>query len=172
MFNRGQYNEMPFNRVLIVDVLIDFAIDHRNTTSFTGNVQVLPSFEIDHTLSTEFAALRDRIAGFVTDLLQSMDFSAVRERTGGFTMFMQIEHDFAMSQSQVLTLTFAGGFKPGDRILIDSDKLKMTKNGVNALQDMDGDFISLYVGENRLSWTDDRTQRNVRIRVDYRDRFM
>lgn len=172
MFNQAAFNALPFNREYNVNVALDFALDHSNEMAWIGNVEIVPQFEIDHSLDDAFTAFRDRVSAFAMDLLQEMDFSAVRHRTARFDMAMTLASDFNLARSQVLTLTLSGPFAPGDKIIIDSEKLKITKNGVNALQDMQGDFISLFVGENRLSWTDDQTQRDVLIRLQYRDIYL
>lgn len=52
---------------------------------------------------------------------------------------------------------FTGSFAPGGRIVIDSKNLTFTKNGVNALHMMDGDFFDLNLGNNNIVYTDPAT---------------
>lgn len=172
MFNQSGFNALPFNRSISVDVTASFEMDLSGEMIFVGSVDVRSSFEMDITLNQTFNAYRDQIGEFVMDLLSDMEFEGTRDRLGTFDMNMKLDMDFNAARFQVLSLTFTGEFKPGDKIIIDSSKLKLTKNGQNALQDMQGDFISLFVGNNRLTWTDDQTTREVLIRLQYRDRYM
>lgn len=69
-------------------------------------------------------------------------------------------------------ISFTGEFKPGEKITIDSDKLKFTKDGQNALHMMQGDFFDLNAGDNDITYTDDQAGRSIRLRLTHQDRFL
>ncbi|MNP56120.1 hypothetical protein D3C76_1508180 [compost metagenome] len=100
------------------------------------------------------------------------DFNAVRERYGKFDVACELEVSFVAGRMHVDYIEFIGEFKPGDQIIIDSDKLKMTLNGQNALHLMQGDFFDLNTGLNELIYTDDKTGRTVRMRITFKDKFV
>lgn len=69
-------------------------------------------------------------------------------------------------------IEFTGGFKPGDKIIIDSNKFKITRNGENVSHLYEGDFFDLNLGINNLTWTDKASDRSVLFRITHRDRFL
>lgn len=163
---------MPFNVMFGVDVYASFEIDHSNEMELDIKMTYVFSFEIDHSLDLDFDGLRDRIGAFVMDLACEMDFSGIRDKIGKFDMECELKMDFDGKRYRVETIEYTGEFAPGDKIVIDTDKLKITQNNQNALHLMQGDFFSINVGQNELTYTDDQTGRTVRIRLTHRDRFV
>ncbi|NUU73759.1 phage distal tail protein, partial [Paenibacillus xylanilyticus] len=69
-------------------------------------------------------------------------------------------------------IEFEDNFNPGDQIIIDSGKFKITRNGQNVSHLYTGDFLQLNPGTNSLRWTDPETARTVLFRITHRDRFL
>ena len=76
------------------------------------------------------------------------------------------------SSYKVNSITYSGNFTIGSTILINMDKYTIKLNGQNALKDISGDFFELLPGENEITYTDDSTNRTVKIIVEYRDRLL
>jgi hypothetical protein len=77
-----------------------------------------------------------------------------------------------MGRFRIDEIEYNGVLNPGDRIVIDSKNLTFTKNGVNALHEMQGEFFTLNLGENAFLYTDGQSGRSVLIRVTHRDKFV
>lgn len=172
MFNQSGFNQMPFNRPFGIGVYGSFVIDHSLDSIINLSMTYALRFDIDHSQDAHFTALRERVGAFVMDLAQEMVFSAVRERTAKFDMECELQMIFDGSRYRIETIEYTGEFAPGDKIIIDSDKLKLTQNGQNALHKMQGNFFDLNNGLNELTYTDDQTGRTIRIRLTHRDRFV
>lgn len=80
--------------------------------------------------------------------------------------------DAQASRYHVDFIEFEDAFHPGDQIIIDSGKFKITRNGQNVAHLYSGDFLQLNLGTNTLKWTDPETQRTVLFRITHRDRFL
>lgn len=171
MFN-GPFNQMPFNRSITIDVYGSFVIDHTGEFSLLGNVIASPVFEIDHSLDMELEGIRDAVGAFVLEHISDMEFEGTRDRLGRFDIQGRLEMIFSAARYHVEVLEYAGEFAPGDRILIDSKWLTFTKNNENALQDMEGDFLGLNLGDNVITYTDDQTGRSVRMRITHKEKFV
>ncbi|MEC0127492.1 phage distal tail protein [Paenibacillus pabuli] len=76
------------------------------------------------------------------------------------------------SRYHVDYIEFEDVFNPGDQIVIDTDKFKITRNGQNVSHLYNGDFFYLNLGENNLTWTDPETGRTVLMRITHRDKFL
>ncbi|MFK7692852.1 phage distal tail protein [Paenibacillus sp. HJGM_3] len=80
--------------------------------------------------------------------------------------------DAAVSRYRYEIIEYTGVIAPGDRIVIDARTLTVTKNGVNALHEVSGDFFSLNLGENDILYKDSESNRSVIIRITHRDKFV
>ncbi|WP_025715592.1 phage distal tail protein [Paenibacillus sp. 1-18] len=69
-------------------------------------------------------------------------------------------------------IEFTDVFRPGEVIVIDSGKFKITRNGQNVSHPYNGDFFDLNLGNNNLTWTDPETGRTVLCRIAHRDKFL
>jgi len=168
----GAFNRLPFNRVASVDIYGSFVIEASGDVLVWANIEAHDGFSVDLSTDVIIEAFRERFGQFVLDAISSADFSATRERTGRFTVEANLEVSFSAGRYHVDHIEFTGEFKPGDRIVIDGEKLKVTLNGENALHMMQGDFFDLITGRNELVYTDDRTGRTVRMRITFKDRFV
>jgi hypothetical protein len=168
----GAFNRLPFNRVASVDIYGGFVVDVSGDVFMFANIEAHDGFVADLSADIVFEAFREQFGRFVLDAISFVDFSATRERTGRFAVEASLEISFSAGRYHVDHIEFTGEFKPGDQIVIDSEKLKMTLNGENALQLMQGDFFDLVTGKNELVYTDDQTGRTVRMRITFKDRFV
>lgn len=168
----GPFNRMPYNRPASIDIHGSFVIDLVGDVSMIANIEANVGFEIECSTDMLFEAVREQFGAFVLDQIADVEFGAVREKYGSFTIICEIEVFFVAGRMHVDYIEFVGEFKPGDQIIIDSNTLKMTINGQNALHLMEGDFFDLNTGSNELIYTDDKTGRTVRMRVTFKDKFV
>lgn len=168
----GPFNRLPFNRSLTVEAL--FSVTFESSTEFEARLNLEMPLSVSFEVMTEFAAEMTREIPFdalfetSTEMLSEM----IRERLFGVNFESITEFSAATKLYHIDTIEFIGSFAPGDRIIIDSKNLKLTKNGSNALHMMQGDFFDLNLGLNNLVYTDAETGRNVLIRVTHRDKFV
>jgi hypothetical protein len=168
----GAFNRLPFNRVASVDIFGGFVIEVSGDMLVWANIEAHGGFVADLSADVVFEAFREQFGRFVLDAISEVDFSATRERTGRFTVEANLEVSFSAGRYHVDSIEFTGEFKPGDQIVIDAEKLRLTLNGENALHLMRGDFFDLITGRNELVYTDNQTGRTVRMRITFKDRFV
>jgi len=166
------FNRSPFNRSASIDVYCSFEIDLAGDVSVLANVEANVGFDLDLGADVLFDAVRERLAAFVLDQVSEINFAGVRERVGSFAVSCQLDVSFTAGRMHVDYIEFVGEFKPGDQIVIDSNTLKLTRNGQNALHLMQGDFFDLNTGTNELIYTDDKSGRTVRMRITFKDKFV
>jgi hypothetical protein len=77
-----------------------------------------------------------------------------------------------IAASEVFGWEFHGDFAPGDRILIDGDKLLVTHNGANVMHLVDGNIPFLNPGDNILKYTDSEGERTITLTVQWRGRWL
>ncbi|MNW36736.1 hypothetical protein D3C74_137540 [compost metagenome] len=168
----GAFNGMPYNRTASFDISGSFAIELESEVLILATIEAHTGFNVDCDLELAFESVREQFGSFVLEQALEMEFNAVRERYGKFDVVCELEVSFIAGRMHVDFAEFIGEFKPGDQIIIDSDKLKMTLNGQNALHLMQGDFFDLNTGSNELIYTDDKTGRTVRMRITFKDKFV
>lgn len=170
MFNKN-FNALPFNRTADnSEFAFEMNLSLENATIM--NAEKGMTVTSDHILEMNTIMTGERSLAFLQEHNHEYNTIMTRDRTMSFIDTLTLEKMFNMARFHVLTLKFTGEFAAGDKIVIDSDRLKFTKNGDNALHEMQGDFIHFYVGENRMAWTDDKANRNVQMRLQYRDRYL
>lgn len=168
----GPFGRLPFNRPHSVEIYGSFIIDLTGEVSVSGVMVASPTFDADLTLDTIFGAIREKLGSFLIESAAEMKASGIRERTGQFAVDAVLDVSFSAGRYHVDVIEFSGQFRPGDRIIIDNEKLKFTLNGQNALHMMQGDFFDLNTGENEIIYTDDQSGRTVRMRITFRDRYV
>lgn len=172
MFNQAAFNDLPFNRTFSVEIHGSFVLSGVGDLSMIGNMVAHPSFELDGLGELVWESIRERFGAFALESIGEVEASGVREQFGTFDLRAIGELSFSAGRNRVDIIEYDGEFKPGDRIVIDSDNLKFTQNGLNALHLMSGDFFDLNLGVNDLIYTDNQTGRSVLIRITYRDKFV
>lgn len=172
MFNRGGFNRLPFNRPVTFDIYGSFELDGTGNLLVLANAVVSPSFNMEGIGELVFDAVREQFGSFLLNGIGELVVEGTRERYGSFIFEGIGELNFTASRYHMDVIEFTGQFKPGDKIVIDSNKLKMTLNDQNALHMMQGDFFDLNTGPNELIYTDDKTGRKIRMRITFEDKFV
>lgn len=172
MFNQQAFNTLPFNRTFSVDINGSFVLSASGEIHVVANITAYPSFELEGLGELVLDAIRQRFGAIVLDSIGELEASGVRDRIGAFNLEAIGELTVSAGRRHVDIIEFVGEFRPGDRIIIDSDRLTFTLNGQNALHLMRGDFFDLNVGRNELIYTDDQSNRTVLMRITYRDKFV
>ncbi|MNH78566.1 hypothetical protein D3C73_308720 [compost metagenome] len=173
MFNRASpFNRLTYNRPLTVFVFGSAILSGDGGMSAAANADMIGSARLDAdgglsaTFNREivFAARMDAEAGLSAGYIRERIQSAIMQGIGTLKTNGSRYH---VDEIEVL-----GPFAPGDRIIIDSKKLKVTKNGENALHLMQGNFFDLNIGENNITYTDPETGRDILMRITYKDKFV
>ncbi|PZT54126.1 phage distal tail protein [Paenibacillus silvae] len=172
MFNRGAFNRMAFNRQISVFVFGRAVADISGSAAAAGTMEMTDSAVMDVNAGAQADFVREISFAAVMDVAADAKADFIREITKRAVMDVGFGAVAKGSRYHVEFLEFAGPFKPGDQIIIDANKFKITQNGVNASHLLEGDFFDLNLGENNLTWTDPETGRNVLIRVTHRDKFL
>ncbi|MFW5438735.1 phage distal tail protein [Paenibacillus apiarius] len=172
MFNRSKFNRMPFNRVFSVDVTASITMQGVGTLEMYANLDMTATVQMDGIGEMIADAIRERFGSLDLHGIGELSVDAIRERFGSAIMNGIGTMEVNGARFRVDILEFNGEFKPGDRIIIDSKKLKMTLNNLNALPMMQGDFFDLSLGKNEITYSDDQVDRSILIRVTYRERFV
>lgn len=168
----GGFNVTPYNRVLTVEVQGAFIIDSDHEISVYGNMLINGLFDKSIELEQIIEAVRQQVGAFILDQTLDMDFTKIRNRTYKFDIQSELEMKFDAARYRVDSIEFTGEFKSGDRIEIDSKWMTFMQNGQNAIQHMDGDFFDLNLGNNEIIYTDNQTNRTVRVRITHRDKYV
>ncbi|GGH17396.1 phage distal tail protein [Paenibacillus segetis] len=172
MFNLAAFNRTPFNRPLSIETFFTaiFEADSELVLGINLDMAMDATFEIKTeilaymTRETPFKALFETSTELLTGMIRERIFSAKFEPSTEFISNQKIFH--------IEEIEFVGEFKPGDKIVIDSEKYKITRNGENVSHLYNGDFFDLNLGINNLTWTDPVTGRTVLFRITYRDRML
>ncbi|WP_059043924.1 phage distal tail protein [Paenibacillus rubinfantis] len=168
----GPFTRLPFNRPFSVETVFSvvFESDPGMDTRMNLDMAISASFDME----TELAADMTREIRFVTlfEAASDMVVQMIRERLFAAGFHSETELAAKMSLYHVDSIEFTGEFKPGDKIIIDSEKFKITRNGDNVSNLYVGDFFDLNLGTNNLTWTDPATGRTVLIRITHRDKFL
>lgn len=168
----GPFNRQPFNRPLTMfvygrAVLSGYAGVVARSTVEVGGRAVLSG---DGGVKADFT--REIFFSAKMDADSSMSAVFVRERLQRAVMHGISSMQSRGSRYHVDEIEFVGPFAPGDKIVIDSEKFKITRNGENVSDLYVGDFFDLNLGTNNLTWTDPATGRTVLIRITHRDKFL
>lgn len=173
MFNRASpFNRLTYNRPLTVFVYGSATIHGSGGMTAAATVDMTGSARLNGEGGMSATFIREVVFSARMDAESGMSASFIRER-----MQSAIMHGIGTlkangSRYHVDEIEIMGPFKPGDRIIIDSKKLKVTKNGENALHLMQGNFFDLNIGDNNLKYTDPETGRDILIRITYKDKFV
>lgn len=172
MFNRTLFNRAPFNR--------PYAIETFFTVTFGTATDISTRMSIDFPV----AVILDSATDIQTQMIREMPFTAeidtatdllaqlVRERLLGVSIGTSTEILVSVSYSHVDELKFLGEFRPGDKLVIDTRKMTVTLNGLNAIHLFDGDFFELALGTNKMTYSDGESARNILTRITHRDKFL
>lgn len=168
----GPFNRLPFNRPVTMFVFGRAVLSGCAGIVSSSTVEVNGSAALhgegggtaDFIREISFAARMDADSGM------SVDF--VRERLQRAIMHGISSLQGKASRYHVDEIEFIGPFAPGDKIVIDSGKFKITRNGENVSHLYKGDFFDLNLGTNNLTWTDPASGRTILFRITHRDKFL
>lgn len=170
MFNRSEFNLITYNRPLYSVVFGDSSITGLGyiypyaVYETIANILMVGKSTLEFTISEKGEFFISGIGG--------ISIEAVKELYGN-SLFEGIGNIYSTSTKyEVKAITFSGSFTVGDVIVVDMDKYTVTLNGVNALNNISGNFFNLLPGQNEITYTDDSTDRTVKIIVTYRDRWL
>lgn len=153
-----------------------------NTTSPATSVEYVLDFAVHMTLSAQLSGQ----AQFSTEFIRSFDMEA-EPMSGQGRMQAEYIREIEMIAERMSGagslhadadryhtdyIEFTDVFRPGEVIVIDSGKFKITRNGQNVSHLYNGDFFDLNLGNNNLTWTDPETGRTVLFRITHRDKFL
>lgn len=172
MFNRGSFNRIAFNR--------EFSVFVFGSAVLRGDGALKAGANFIATGSAGIQGQGGLKAAFVREIMFAAALSGAGNLKGSFIREISqraVLHGIGKligngSRFHIDTINFSGSFAPGDRIVIDSKKLKITKNEQNILHQMTGDFFDLNLGDNKIVYTDPATGRDILIRITYRDKFV
>lgn len=173
----GSFNDLAFNSptedaVNIVDmearlsgegrVTVDkFTMEMAATAHLSGEGRLSAEYIREYSLEPERMSGEGRLsAEYIREIRYSARMSGEGRLRAEATKF------------HVDYIEFTDAFKPGDVIIIDSGKFKITRNGINVSHLYEGDFFDLNLGENRLTWTDPATGREILFRITHQDVFL
>lgn len=168
----GPYNRLPYNRAFTVEAFFTVSFDSK--TEFTSRLSIEMPLTATIESNGEMVTAMERGVHFGPSFesITEMITKQVREMVFGITAESKTEFLPGISYYYVNEIIFTGDFKPGDKIVIDSQRFKITKNGLNVFHEMDGDFFELNTGENTLTYIDSETGREILLRVTHRDKFL
>lgn len=171
-FNDLAFNTASENEVNIIDmsarlsgegrVLVDkFSMEIAASAHLSGEGRVTAEYIREFSLEPERMSGEGRLLGvYVREIRQSTHLSGVGRLSANAAKY------------HVDYIQFTDTFKPGDIIIIDSGKFKITRNGQNVSHLYEGDFFDLNLGTNNLTWTDLATGRTIIFRITHRDKFL
>ena len=70
------------------------------------------------------------------------------------------------------TLEFTGSLNPGDRLILDSDKMTALLNGEDVRHLIEGDYLMIQPGPQELEYSDEETGRKLRVKLRWKDRWL
>lgn len=168
----GPFNRQPFNRPLSIFVYGRAFLSANAGVVATSIVEVGGRAVLNGEggVQTNF----NREISFATkmDADSSMSANFIRER-----LHKAVMHGITSMQTRgrryhIDEIEFVGPFAPGDKIIIDSEKFRISRNGENVSHLYNGDFFDLNLGTNNLTWTDPASGRTILFRITHRDKFL
>ncbi|MGG1637233.1 phage distal tail protein [Paenibacillus sp. NRS-1760] len=167
----GAFNRTPFNRSISVNVYGRSIMESSTEMSASLIRQIKTSTTMETLSAMEASFLRAITAAAEMKIITEFESSFIRNIiSGGAVMSAISEMIAAGSRYHVEYIEIAGAFAPGDRIVIDAQKLKVTKNGV--ITGYNGDFFDFHPESNKITYTDPASGRSVQMRLTFRDKYL
>lgn len=160
------FNLMAFNVTepgTITEYILDFNLDMTAAANLSGEGQAQADFVREYVLEVVPMSGEGRMtdAVYIREILaQALPMSGEGRITAELSKF------------HTNYIEFTDAFRPGEVIVIDSGKFKITRNGQNVSHLYNGDFFDLNLGNNNLTWTDPETGRTVLFRITHRDKYL
>lgn len=168
----GAFNRLPFDRPFQQE--LSFSVNFDIITEVESKLNLDMAIPVVVEFITEFNSemIREQSFGAEFETMFNFETTMVREQSYNALFELALEVQATVKYTHTNEIIFTGGFAPGERIVIDTKKMKITKNGQNALHLMDGDFFDLVFGENKITYTDQEITRSVLARVTHRDKYL
>lgn len=170
LFNQSGLNNTPFNRALTLDVLFSVRMEGDGASNFSPSAVYSASIELSGEGSADMKYIREMINSTVMSGEGSLNSNVIRELLMKTLMNGEGYLKAQPKKFHIDSITVNGPFAPGDKIIIDSNKFRVTKNGT--IIGYDGDVFDINPGENTITYKDSVTGRNILVRVSYRDRYL
>ncbi|MCR8656926.1 phage tail family protein [Paenibacillus endoradicis] len=170
MFNQTGFNSTPFNRSYTLDVLFSVRMDVNGASTFSPGAVYSASIEMNGEGSADAKYIREMINSIVMSGEGSLTSSVIRETLMKTIMNGDGDLHVQPKKFHIDSITVNGPFAPGDKIIIDSSKFRVSKNGM--IIGYDGDVFDVNPGVNTITYKDTVTGRNILVRVSYRDRYL
>ncbi len=155
----GPFNRLPLNRAPDMTSSVyaggTVEVETEVSGSFLRDIVGAGTVSVETEVWGEF--LRQIVGGGLAEVETEVSGSFIREFKAGGTVEVEVEVWADAYRNRVERIELTGPFAPGDKIVIDSARLRSTKNGV--FLNYDGDFPVLYPGPNDLTYTDTATGR-------------
>ncbi|MNM99193.1 Phage tail protein [compost metagenome] len=166
------FNRAPYNRPYVVETFFNVSISSLSevAASLSADIAVAVVYEAQ----TEVTAQYIREIPYAPAIESATDMLAqmIRDRFVSAGISTSTELAVNVRWMHANSLTFTGGFNPGDKLIIDTKKQTITLNGVNVLHLLDGDFFGLIYGTNAIKYTDSESVRTILTRITHRDRYL
>ncbi|WP_311077964.1 phage distal tail protein [Paenibacillus polymyxa] len=165
--NDNAFNLMAFNTPdssVSIEYILDFNLDMTAGTELSGEGRAQSDFVRSYDLEAVPMSGDGRMSN--ADYVREILMEAVPMSGEGRLQPAEA------SRFHTDFIEFTDVFRPGEVIVIDSGKFKITRNGQNVSHLYNGDFFDLNLGNNNLTWTDPETGRTVLFRITHRDKFL
>ncbi|MCU6709365.1 phage tail family protein [Paenibacillus sp. J5C_2022] len=170
MFNQHGFNEVPFNRPYVIDILFAVTMGGEGSMHAAASALYTASIEMSGEGAMTAELLREITAATFMSGEGTLSTQLARDRVASVLMAGEGTLIARPSKFRVSSITVDGPFGPGDKVVIDNGRLRVLKNG--EYTSYDGDFFDLHPGINTLTYTDSEGGRTVNVRVTWRDRYL
>lgn len=168
----GPFNTLPFNLTLEIDVMVSAELRGEGSIAVSAILEAAMNALMDGVGTVSANMIRELYMDSQLDGNGSMNAVILREALAAAALNGVGSLTATVGRYRVDSLSFTGAIETGDYIVIDSKQLTLTKNGQNALHQMQGDFFGIELGLNTIKITDMETNRSVLLRITHRDKFV
>jgi hypothetical protein len=167
-----RFNATAFNRPTLAEILASMQFNGVGLADINASYITNTSGQFDGVAGANITVSRQTLAGMIANGIAGAVFPIGKSRV--FTSQWQGIGRFDLNNEsfQIFIMEYNGTFAPNDRITINTERFTVTKNGQNALEDFDGNFVNLKAGINEVAFEDSAGSRTVLLRIEHIDRFL
>ncbi|WP_217597180.1 phage tail family protein [Cohnella sp. GbtcB17] len=171
MFNRTAFGQETFNRPASKEIVFSVSLSGDGDMSAKSNGIHLATVALAGDGDLSAAGLR-QIIGVIAELAANGDMTAAMQRTRLTSALLEGNADLKANGGRyhIEEISITNTFAPGEKIIIDAHKLRVTKNGT--MIGYDGEFFQLSPGTNNIVYTDTASGRTLQMRIVYRDKYV
>ncbi|MCL6605628.1 MAG: hypothetical protein K6T94_22420 [Paenibacillus sp.] len=168
----GSFNRLTFDRPYAPEVLLSIEFEFKTEMQTPLNLEM--SMPAAFEFLTEYVSPLTRELTFLAQFEFMTEFNPVMVREINMYALFEFMTEFenVVKYTHTDEITFTGNFAPGERIVIDAKKMRITKNGQNILHLVEGDPFDLVFGVNKIRYEDPETTRSVLTRITHRDKYL